>query len=113
MTAETPSPGVALDVDLGAESLELEAPNLGDRRFTVRNFTSVIGGEAADTIRAGDDNTQDVFLFGNGGDDQLRGGAGNDDLFGGEGNDVLVGGGGKDFLVGGGGNDVLTSLAGH
>ncbi|MBR9799762.1 MAG: calcium-binding protein, partial [Gammaproteobacteria bacterium] len=51
--------------------------------------------------------TENVNLYGLGGDDTLRGGSGNDLIRGGEGNDILNGGDGNDLLFGGAGTNTF------
>lgn len=101
---------VSVDINLETDTLTVKGIPAGDRTYFVRNFNVAKGTEQADTFVGGDNNTERVFFFGNGGDDNIRGGAGDDDLFGGEGDDVIIGGDGKDFIVGGGGDDIVTSL---
>ncbi len=75
---------------------------------------------------AGANNTDRIYITGNGNantitgsseDDIIRGGAGTDTLNGGAGNDVLIGGSGQDSLDGGAGTDTadysVTGFAGN
>jgi Ca2+-binding RTX toxin-like protein len=90
----------------------------------------VYGGGGNDTIGASS-TTGSVYLYGEGGDDQLTGGGADDTLEGGIGADVLQGGSGSDdvegdaagdivrggadpdYLYGGAGNDVLDGGPGN
>src|SRR6185312_11561087 len=67
------------------------------------------GGAANDHIVADARVTNNLMLFGQGGNDVLTGGAGSDVLVGGDGNDVLNGGAGMNILIGGAGNERLQA----
>jgi len=56
--------------------------------------------------------TQDVVIFGGGGDDLIFGGSGNDRISGGDGNDLIFGGSGNDKISGDDGNDRLFGQGG-
>ncbi|MFN5274332.1 MAG: beta strand repeat-containing protein [Planctomycetota bacterium] len=62
-------------------------------------FTAVVGGTAADTLRAS--NTRGMLVMGTGGNDLLYGGNQRDVLVGGLGLDRLEGGSGEDIVIGG------------
>jgi hypothetical protein len=62
-------------------------------------FSAVVGGTAADTLRAS--NTRGMLVMGTGGNDLLYGGNQRDVLVGGLGLDRLEGGSGEDIVIGG------------
>ena len=64
---------------------------------TIRNFESLIGTGANDTINASSASSA-FYLAGGAGDDIITGGSGNDTLSGGAGNDTLDGGGGSNIV---------------
>jgi hypothetical protein len=72
------------------------------------------GGEGNDTITIDPSVTDNLMLYGAGGNDTIVGGSGNDQLFGGAGNDSLSGAAGNDTLVdiGGGSSDKLAGGSG-
>jgi uncharacterized protein YkwD len=73
------------------------------------NTITIDGGQGDDTIVVGSGITQQCWLFGSSGNDQIiDNGSGNDLLFGGNGNDILNGGHGNDTLYGGAGSNTLT-----
>lgn len=105
--------GIAIDVDLGAETLRARGiPGVGDRTYTIRNFSDIKGTDQGDSFLGDSNSTSRAFFFGRGGDDRITGGAGDDDLFGDAGDDTILSGQGNDFMVGGSGNDRLVSLGG-
>lgn len=76
----------------------------------IRNFETIIGGHANDSITG---SSGVNWLFGNTGDDVLNGGSGNDTLLGGVGNDTLLGGNNDDYLAGMEGADSLNGGSGN
>lgn len=111
--AATTDSNIAIDVDLGANTFRTRGiPGVGDRTYTVRNFSDIKGTDQDDSFLGDASSTERAFFFGRGGDDRITGGAGNDDLFGDAGNDTILSGQGDDFMVGGSGNDRLVSLGG-
>jgi len=70
-------------------------------RSTATANTTLIGG------------SNDDFITGRAGIDDINGGAGNDSLVGGGGNDIIEGGDGLDTITGGAGNDVITGGSGN
>jgi Ca2+-binding RTX toxin-like protein len=102
----------------GVDDDEIYLINDTDNGATAEGADTVYGGLGDDLITAtdqadGDDfNTDDLTMYGEGGNDTLTGGAGDDLLDGGAGNDVLTSGAGKDNLIGGDGNDTFA-LAGN
>lgn len=80
--------------------------------FSSFGVEQLVGSEHGDGLSMSNA-TDNRFISGRGGDDQLIGGMGNDELQGGTGQDNLDGGaGGSDVLRGGGGNDVLSGGSG-
>jgi FtsP/CotA-like multicopper oxidase with cupredoxin domain/membrane protein insertase Oxa1/YidC/SpoIIIJ len=71
---------------------------------------SAWGTSEADVMRS---STQDSYLNGRDGSDNLQGDLGNDMLVGGAGNDVITGGAGDDLIAGELGNDTLSGGAGR
>jgi len=80
-----------------------------------------IGSDGGETF-SHTSNTENVRMWGLGGNDVMRAGAGNDQLFGGAGNDRLEGNNGVDLLMdafgndqqyGGNGEDVLLDFSGN
>lgn len=100
--------GASIDVDLAANSLEVEIntddSNLNLER-TVINFVDVIGGSASDNIADDSGNNE---LIGGGRRDTLEASGGNDTLSGGNGNDTLIADIGQDVLSGGNGADTFV-----
>ena len=94
--------GVAIDLVTGVNTGDAE----GDTYVSIERFRL---SEQADVFVGG---TEDVTVFGFGGDDELTGGAGNDRVSGGAGNDLLFGGAGNDTITGGAGDDTLIDGAG-
>ncbi len=66
-----------------------------------------IRGTTNDTIRANTGLSLPLYIFGEGGNDDLLGGDASDFIDGGPGNDVLFGGGEADVFVGQSGNDIF------
>jgi hypothetical protein len=84
----------------GNSSTRVECPLTGSRIVTAR------AGDGADRLVAAEaPSPLDVFLNGEGGNDDLTGAGGFDSISGGLGADVLSGRGGNDLLQGGDGND--------
>jgi Ca2+-binding RTX toxin-like protein len=77
---------------------------------SIRNFETILGGYANDTITG---SSGINWLFGNTGNDSLSGGNGNDTLLGGIGNDTLLGGNNDDLLGGMDGTDSLNGGSGN
>lgn len=100
---------IVADLQAGNDSFEIVENTPGEFRL----WTSVMGGDGADTIIAG--TGRDTILGGAGNDfirsrgnkDQVDGGGGRDRITGGEGDDVLLGGAGRDLLLANSGHDVL------
>jgi hypothetical protein len=90
----------------GPYTLEQPTGLLTKDVWTYHEGETLVGGEGRDKMYGW--NTQNVTMWGQGGDDVLLGGPGNDILHGGEGNDTLNGGAGDDRLFGGPGADVFV-----
>lgn len=97
--------GASIDVDLAAESLEVDIDDGPVLDRTVINFVDVIGGSGTDRIA---DNSLDNELTGGGGRDTLEASGGNDTLSSGNGNDTLIADFGQDVLSGGNGRDTFV-----
>jgi uncharacterized delta-60 repeat protein len=69
------------------------------------------GGDGDDRMQASGNLALAVWLYGQGGNDNLKGGAGDDVLLGGDGDDLLVGHSGRDLLIGGLGADRIVGNA--
>ena len=65
------------------------------------------GGAGNDDIQVAGAVANQVWLYGDAGNDRLNAGNGGSLLIGGDGNDHLVGGGGRDLMIGGQGADHL------
>jgi Ca2+-binding RTX toxin-like protein len=112
----SPQPGVALDVRIGANGLNLDASTSTDAEVTLLSGVegiNAIGGALDDRILAigglgtGGGWTGRLSLHGEGGNDTLQSFRGST-IDGGDDNDVLRGGAGADTLNGGDGNDTVT-----
>jgi Ca2+-binding RTX toxin-like protein len=77
----------------------------------VNDIVNLQGTEEADTVHLVD-NTSDVTLSMQGGDDVVQTADGNDTIDGGAGDDTIRSGKGNDTLIGGQGNDTLEGGAG-
>jgi hypothetical protein len=69
------------------------------------------GGDGNDTLDAGN-TLEQIFAFGQGGNDVLQSGSGRDYLYGGDGGDTLRGGAGDDRIWGGDGHDKMYGESG-
>lgn len=97
--------GASIDVDLAANSLEVDISGGPVLDRTVINFVDVIGGSGTDNIADNSDNNE---LVGGRGQDTLDASGGNDTLSGGNGNDTLIADIGQDVLSGGNGADTFV-----
>ena len=97
--------GASIEVDLAAESLEVDIDDGPILDRTVINFVDVLGGSGTDRIA---DNSLDNELTGGGGQDTLEASGGNDTLSSGNGNDTLIADLGQDVLSGGNGSDTFV-----
>lgn len=103
-TIDSSTSSVSLDVDLDAETLEVNIPGVGVSEFSVINFVDVVGSSSADIIV---DNNLDNSLEGRDGNDTLESSFGNDTVAGGNGNDTIIADNNKDVLSGGAGFDIF------
>ena len=86
-----------------------EEIDFGDYSWYTLNQVEEVHGASGNDEISGTWHSENLALYGHGGDDVLTGGYGTDTLNGGAGNDALNGGSGDDTLYGGDGSDTLNS----
>jgi hypothetical protein len=94
------SPGTGTTVEVSINGVSSTWPTPSGRII-------VIGGNGDDNIQIAGAILNQVWLYGEGGNDRLNAGNGGSLLIGGEGDDELLGGVGRDVMVGGEGADRL------
>jgi len=100
---------IVADLQDGNDTLDIDESVGGE----IRLWTSILGGDGADTILTGVG--RDTIIGGSGGDtirsrgnaDAIIGGGGRDRITSGQGDDIIVGGSGEDSIIAGTGHDVL------
>lgn len=102
--------GIRINSSQGLDTLR----NVEIVEFLDETVSIQVGNDTSEVLR-GDANAGALmdFIFGGGGNDQIRGGAFRDRLFGNAGEDRLFGGGGGDVLTGGTGVDRLWGESGN
>jgi uncharacterized protein YkwD len=102
----------SIQVTLSGGNLVVSSTGQSFASSSVSTIT-IDGGQGDDAIYVGTGITQQCWLFGGSGNDQITAnGSGNDLIFGGNGDDTLNSGVGNDTLYGGAGNDTLTDTQG-
>lgn len=107
----------------GDDAIEVKpGPTASTLKVTFNGVTSTVarpsgriivtGGAGDDDIQIAGGVTNQVWLYGDAGNDRLNAGNGGSLLIGGDGNDQLTGGNGRDVMIGGQGEDKLIGNSG-
>jgi hypothetical protein len=84
--ASTAGAGAGMDVDLSTNTMTVNIPGVGERVFTVENFSNIVGTNSSSRMVGNDRNNS------------IKTGTGDDVMVGSKGNDVMDGGGGNNTV---------------